>query len=224
VSLTVAAGAVMRREFQLLARRASDWANPLAFYLIVCSLFPFGIGSESERLRLVGVGVVFVAALLAVLVSLARLFEEDCRDGSIELLLACEEPLGALILARVLALALGLGLPLAVSTPVFALFYALPIDVALMLALGVLIAVPTLLLVGSISAALIVTARGGTLLLAVLVLPLAIPTLIFGAGAALKVLHGESPAAELLLQAAYLLFALALCPAAAAAALRISLD
>ncbi len=224
MSLRVAATAVIRREFQLLARRASDWANPLAFYLIVCALFPFGIGSESERLRLVGVGVVFVAALLAVLVSLPRLFDEDCRDGSIEHLLVASEPLSVLVLARITALAAGLGLPLVAATPVFALFYALPMDVALVLAAGVLLAVPTLFLVGSISAALVVSARGGTLLLAVLVLPLAIPTLIFGAGAALRVLHGESPTAELSLQAAYLLFALALCPAAAAAALRISLD
>ncbi len=224
MSLRLAATGVFQRELRLLARRASDWANPLAFFLIVCALFPFGIGSESERLRWVGVGVVFVAALLAVLVSLPRLFEEDCRDGSIELLLMSREPLAVLILARIAALTLGLGLPLVLATPFLALFYALPFEVSLMLALTVSLAVPTLLSIGSISAALVVSARGGTLLIAVLVLPLAIPTLIFGAGAALRVLYGESPLAELALQTAYLLFALALCPLAAAPALRISLD
>jgi len=117
-----------------------------------------------------------------------------------------------------------LGVALAAVTPVFALFYALPFDVAGMLALSVLMAVPTLLLIGAIAAALLVSARGGAILTAVLVLPLTVPTLIFGAGAALKVLYGESPMAELALQGAFMLLALALCPLAAAAALRISTD
>jgi heme exporter protein B len=112
-------------------------------------------------------------------------------------MLTSPEPLAALILARVAALSLALGVALAVVTPVFALFYALPFDVAGMLALTVAMAVPTLLLVGSIAAALLVSARGGAILTAVLVLPLTIPTLIFGAGAALKVFYGESPMAEL---------------------------
>ena len=224
MSLARAAGAVFRRELQLFARRKSDWANPLMFFLIVCSLFPFAVGSESEKLRLIGIGVIFVGALLAAMLSLPRLFDEDARDGSLELLLTCPEPLAALILARVAAISIALGAALALVTPVFSLFYALPFDVAMMLAVNVLMAVPTLLLIGSIAAALLVSARGGAILTAVLVLPLTIPTLIFGAGAALKVLYGESPAAELALQAAFLLLALALCPLAAAAALKISTD
>jgi heme exporter protein B len=181
-------------------------------------LFPFAVGSESERLKTIGIGVIFVGALLAAMLSLPRLFDEDARDGSLELMLTSPEPLAALILARVAALSLALGVALALVTPVFALFYALPFDVAGMLA------VPTLLLVGSIAAALLVSARGGAILTAVLVLPLTIPTLIFGAGAALKVFYGESPIAELALQAAFFLLALALCPLAAAAALKISTD
>ena len=224
MSLTRATTAVFRRELQLFARRKSDWANPLMFFLIVCSLFPFAVGSESEKLKAIGIGVIFVGALLAAMLSLPRLFDEDARDGSLEILLTSPEPLAALILARVAALALVLTLALALVTPVFALFYALPFAVAAMLALTVAIAVPTLLLVGSIAAALLVSARGGAILTAVLVLPLTIPTLIFGAGAALKVFYGESPAAELALQAAFMLFALALCPLAAAAALKISTD
>lgn len=224
MSLRRAAVAVFRRELQLLARRKSDWANPLMFFLIVCSLFPFAVGSESEKLKLIGIGVIFVGALLAAMLTLPRLFDDDARDGSIELMLTSPEPLAALILARVAALSLALGATLAAVTPVFAVFYALPVNVASMLALNVLMAVPTLLLVGSIAAALLVSARGGAILTAVLVLPLTIPTLIFGAGAALKVLYGESPAAELALQAAFMLLALALCPPAAAAALKISTD
>jgi heme exporter protein B len=224
VSLARATTAVFRRELQLFARRKSDWANPLMFFLIVCSLFPFAVGSESEKLKLIGIGVIFVGALLAAMLSLPRLFDEDARDGSLEVMLASPEPLAALILARVAALSLALGVALAAVTPVFAVFYALPFDVAGMLAINVLIAVPTLLLVGSIAAALLVSARGGAILTAVLVLPLTIPTLIFGAGAALKVFYGESPAAELALQAAFMLLALALCPLAAAAALKISTD
>jgi heme exporter protein B len=224
VSLRRAMGAVIRREFQLFARRKSDWANPLMFFLIVCSLFPFAVGSESERLQLIGVGVIFVGALLATLLALPRLFDEDARDGSLELMLSSSEPLAALILARVIALAIGIGFPLVAAAPIFSLFYALPANVAAMLALNVAMAVPTLLLIGAIAAALLVTARGGAILTAVLVLPLTIPALIFGAGAALKVFYGESPAAELALQAAYLLFALALSPLAAAAALKISTD
>ena len=224
MSLHTASAAVFRRELQLFARRKSDWANPIVFFLIVCSLFPFAVGSESEKLKLIGVGVIFVGALLAAMLSLPRLFEEDARDGSLELLLTSGEPLAVLILARVAALSLGLGVALAVATPLFALFYALPFVAAGVLALSVAMAVPTLLLIGAIAAALLVSARGGAILTAVLVLPLTIPTLIFGAGAALKVLYGESPLAELALQAAFLLVALALCPLAAATALKISTD
>ena len=224
MSLRAATAAVFRREMQLFARRKSDWANPIVFFLIVCALFPFAVGSESEKLKLVGIGVIFVGALLSTMLSLPRLFEEDARDGSLELLLMSSEPLAVLILARIAALSLGLGAALTLATPVFALFYALPFDVAGMLALSVAMAVPTLLLIGAIAAALLVSARGGAILTAVLVLPLTIPTLIFGAGAALKVLYGESPVAELALQGAFLLLALALCPLAAAAALKISTD
>ena len=224
MSLRAATAAVFRREMQLFARRKSDWANPIVFFLIVCSLFPFAVGSESEKLKLIGIGVIFVGALLSAMLSLPRLFEEDARDGSLELLLTSNEPLAVLILARIAALSLGLGVALTVATPVFALFYALPFEVAGVLAISVAMAVPTLLLVGAIAAALLVSARGGAILTAVLVLPLTIPTLIFGAGAALKVLYGESPVAELALQGAFLLLALALCPLAAAAALKISTD
>ena len=224
MSLARATTAVFRRELQLFARRKSDWANTLVFFLIVCALFPFAVGSESEKLKTIGIGVIFVGALLAAMLSLPRLFDEDARDGSLELMLTSVEPLAALILARVAALSLALGVALALVTPVFALFYALPFEVAGMLALNVLLSVPTLLLVGSIAAALLVSARGGAILTAVLVLPLTIPTLIFGAGAALKVFYGESPLAELALQAAFFLLALALCPLAAAAALKISTD
>jgi heme exporter protein B len=224
VSLVRATTAVFRRELQLFARRKSDWANPLMFFLIVCSLFPFAVGSESERLKTIGIGVIFVGALLAAMLSLPRLFDEDARDGSLELLLTSPEPLAALILARVAAISMALGVALAAVTPLFALFYALPLEVAAMLAVNVLLAVPTLLLVGSIAAALLVAARGGAVLTAVLVLPLTIPTLIFGAGAALNVFRGESPLPELALQAAFFLVALALCPLAAAAALKISTD
>ncbi len=224
MSLRAATLAVFRRDMQLFARRKSDWANPIVFFLIVCSLFPFAVGSESEKLKLIGIGVIFVGALLSAMLSLPRLFEEDARDGSLELMLASNEPLAVLILARIVALSLGLGVALTVATPVFALFYALPFDVAGMLALSVAMAVPTLLLIGAIAAALLVSARGGAILTAVLVLPLTIPTLIFGAGAALKVFYGESPVAEMALQGAFLLLALALCPLAAAAALKISTD
>ena len=224
MSLRAATAAVFRREMRLFARRKSDWANPIVFFLIVCSLFPFAVGSESEKLKLIGIGVIFVGALLSAMLSLPRLFEEDARDGSLELMLASNEPLAVLILARIAALSLGLGVALTIATPVFALFYSLPFDVAGTLATSVAMAVPTLLLIGSIAAALLVSARGGAILTAVLVLPLTIPTLIFGAGAALKVLYGESPVAELALQGAFLLLALALCPLAAAAALKISTD
>ena len=224
MSLRAATVAVFRREMQLFARRKSDWANPVVFFLIVCSLLPFAVGSESEKLKLIGIGVIFVGALLSAMLSLPRLFEEDARDGSLELLLTSNEPLAMLILARIAALSVGLGAALTVATPVFALFYALPFEVAGMLAISVAMAVPTLLLIGAIAAALLVSARGGAILTAVLVLPLTIPTLIFGAGAALKALYGESPMAELALQGAFLLLALALCPLAAAAALKISTD
>ena len=130
MSLRAATVAVFRREMQLFARRKSDWANPIVFFLIVCSLFPFAVGSESEKLKLIGIGVIFVGALLSAMLSLSRLFEEDARDGSLELLLTSNEPVAVLILARIAALSLGLGVALTVATPVFALFYALPLEVA----------------------------------------------------------------------------------------------
>jgi heme exporter protein B len=208
----------------LALRRRSDVATTLFFFLIVSSLFPLGIGPEPALLRSIAPGVLWVAALLAGMISLTRLFAADFADGSLEQMLLAPQPLSLLVTAKVLAHWLVCGLPVVLLAPLIGLQYALPSDALLILVWALLLGTPALSLIGAIGAALTLGIRGSGLLVALLVLPLYIPVLIFGAGAVAASQHGLSAQAHLSLLAACSILSLVLAPWATAAALRISVE
>jgi len=215
---------VLKRDLLLAFRRRSDVATTLFFFLIVSSLFPLGIGPEPAVLSSIAPGVLWVAALLAGMLSLTRLFAADFADGSLEQMLLAPQPLTLLVTAKVLAHWLVCGLPVVLLAPLIGLQYALPNDALFVLIISLLLGTPALSLIGAIGAALTLGVRGSGLLVALLVLPLYIPVLIFGAGAVAASQHGMSAQAHLSLLAACSLLALVLAPLATAAALRISVE
>lgn len=216
--------AVLRRDLLLALRRRADVATTLFFFLIVSSLFPLGIGPEPTVLKSIAPGVLWVAALLAGMLSLSRLFASDFADGSLEQMLLAPQPLALLVIAKVLAHWIVCGLPVVVLAPLIGLQYALPSDTLLVLVSSLLLGTPALSFIGAIGAALTLGVRGSGLLIALLVLPLYIPILIFGAGAVTASQHGMSAEAHLSLLAACSLLSLVLAPLATAAALRISVE
>ncbi len=214
--------AVVRRDLLLVWRRPGDLLNPLVFFMMVSTLFPLAVGPEAEVLKVIGAGVTWVAALLAMLLSLNTLFMSDYEDGSLDQLLLSPQPLPVLALGKTFAHWLGTGLPLVLVSPLVVLTYRLPTDVAGVMMLSVALGTASLSLVGSIGAALTVGIHRGTTLLRLLVLPLAMPLLIFGARTVSLAAGDEAYAGGMNLLAAYLVGALALAPFATAAALRIS--
>jgi len=215
---------VLRRDLLLAARKPADVATPLVFFAIVVSLFPLGVGPEPNVLRTLAPGVLWVAALLATMLSLNRLFATDHADGTLELLALSPHPLSALTAAKVLAHWLTTGLPLVLMSPLLATQLFLPPEALGTLLLGLALGTPVLSLIGSIGAGLTLGLRGGGVLLSLLVLPLYTPILIFGAGAVTASTLGLGPEAYLSLLGAFLAVALGFAPWATAAALRISLD
>lgn len=210
------------RDLLLAVRRRSDVATALLFFVIVASLFPLGIGAEPERLRSIAPGVIWVAALLSSMLSLARLFAADYADGTLEQMLLGAAPLGAIVAAKTLAHWLVSGLPLVAIAPVIALQYDVAVPLYGVLALSLLLGTPILSLIGAIGAALTLGLRGGGVLLSLLVLPLYVPVLILGAGAVAMADAGLSPEGQLLLLGALLIVAAVFAPWAIAVALRIS--
>lgn len=217
-------GAVLARDLRLAWRRQADLVSALFFFVIVVSLFPLGIGPEPDLLRKLAPGVLWVAALLATLLSLPRLFADDHRDGSLEQLALAPQPLGLIVLGKVLAHWLASGLPLALLAPVLGLQFDLDGEALWVLVGALLLGTPALSGIGAIGAALTLGLRGGGVLLSLLVLPLYIPVLIFGAGAVDATVAGLGGEAHLSLLAALTLAALGFAPWAAAAALKISLE
>ena len=215
---------VLKRDLLQAYRRRSDVATTLFFFVIVSSLFPLGIGSDSAILSKIAPGVLWVAALLAGMISLSRLFAADYADGTLEQMLLSPHPLFLLVTAKILAHWLVCGLPVVLLAPVIGLQYALPNDAIFILVVSLLLGTPALSLIGAIGAALTLGARGSGLLVALLVLPLYIPVLIFGALAVSASQTGMSPQAHLSLLGAISLLALVLAPLATAAALRISIE
>ena len=216
--------ALVRRDLLLAMRQQADVYNTLLFFVVVVSLVPLGVGPEPALLRLIAPGVLWVAALLAAMLSLQRLFAGDHADGTLEQWLLTREPLPLLVLAKIAAHWLTTGAPLTLVAAPLAQMFDLERDVALTLILALLLGTPALSLIGAIGAALTLGLRGGGVLLSLLVLPLYVPVLIFGAGAAESVAAGLSPLGHLLLLGAFSLAALVLAPWACAAALRISLE
>lgn len=216
--------AVFLRDVRIALARRSDTLAALLFFVMVASLFPLGVGPEPELLRRMGPGVVWVAALLASMLSLNRLFADDWQDGTLEQMALSAHPLAFLVLAKVAAHWLSSGLLLAAAAPLLALQYGVPADVIGLLVASLLLGTPVLSLLGAIGAALTAGVRGGGVLVALLVLPLAVPVLIFGAGAAEAALAGLDPTGQLSLLGALLAAGLAATPVATAAALRIALE
>ncbi|MDQ3473525.1 MAG: heme exporter protein CcmB [Acidobacteriota bacterium] len=215
---------IVVRDLTLEWRRRTDVLSTLFFFVIVVSLFPLGIGPDMALLRTVAPGVVWVAALLASMLALARLFTNDFQDGTLEQLLLTPQPLYLIVLGKVLALWLFSGLPLALLAPVLGIQFGLSSDTLLVLVVSLLLGTPVLGLIGSIGAALTLGLRGGGVLISLLILPLYIPVLIFGAGAVDASIAGLSPQANLSLLGAVLALTLVFAPWATAAALRISLE
>jgi heme exporter protein B len=215
---------LVRRDLLVAYRRRMDVLVSLIFFVIVVSLFPLGVGPERETLRLIAPGVVWVAALLSAMLALPRLFAADHQDGALEQMLLAPFPLSAIVLAKVLAHWLVSGLPLAFMAPVLGLQFDLPTSALLVLLASLLLGTPALSLIGAIGAALTLGLRGGGVLLSLLVLPLYIPVLIFGAGAVETTMMGMTPEGHLSLLGAFLILAVLATPFVAAAALRIALE
>ena len=212
------------RELRLSLRRRSDTLAALVFFVIVVSLFPLGVGPEPALLRAMAPGVVWVAALLAAMLSLGRLFADDHQDGTLEQLLLSAYPLPLLLLAKIAAHWLVSGLLLALVSPLLALQFGLSASATGVLVLTLLLGTPVLSLVGAIGAALTVGVRGAGVLISLIVLPLTIPVLIFGAGAVDASNAGMGVGGHLSLLGALLVASLVLAPWATAAALRIGLE
>lgn len=216
--------AVVARDLHLAMRRRADIVSALFFFVIVVSLFPLGVGPEPALLRQLAPGVLWVAALLATMLSLPRLFADDYRDGTLEQLALAPQPLGLIVLGKVIAHWLVSGLPLALLAPVLGLQFNLSGDALWVLAGSLLLGTPALSGIGAIGAALTLGVRGGGVLLSLLVLPLYIPVLIFGAGAVDATLTGLGAQAHLSLLAALTLAGVFFAPWPTAAALRIALE
>jgi heme exporter protein B len=216
--------AMLRRELLIALRSPGNIVNPLMFFVIAVSLFPLGGGADREFLASIAAGVVWVTALLAVMLSMDSLFRADFEDGSLEQLLLSPQPLYFQLLAKVFAHWLMSGLPLVIIAPLLAYMLAMPDAGYWPLVLGLLLGTPTLSLIGAIGVALTVGLSRSGLLLAVLVLPLSVPVLVFGAGVVENALNGLPIMGLLATLGALLTLALTLSPLAIGAALRISVN
>jgi heme exporter protein B len=216
--------AVIRRDLMLAARRKSEVLTALFFFVIVTSLFPLGIGPEPVLLKKIAPGVLWVAALLATMLGLNRLFAADHADGTLEQMVLSPTPLGLLVGGKIAAHWLLSGLPLLLLAPVLGLQFDLDASALGVLMLALLLGTPLLSLIGAIGAALTLGLRGGGVLLSLLVLPLYVPALIFGAGAVEAHISGLGAGGHLSLLAALLALAVFFAPWATTAALRIALE
>ncbi|MFC0711147.1 heme exporter protein CcmB [Azorhizophilus paspali] len=213
---------LLARESRLLFRRPAELVNPLVFFAIVIALFPLAVGPESQLLQTLSPGLIWVAALLAVLLSLDGLFRGDFEDGSLEQWVVAPHPLPLLVLAKVLAHWLFSGLALVLLAPLLALMLGLPVRCLPVLLLSLLLGTPVLSLLGAVGAALIVGLKRGGLLLPLLILPLYIPVLILGSGTLQAALQGLPTTGYLLWLASLAVLAATLLPFAIASALAIS--
>jgi len=218
------AAAALRRDLRLSLRRRGDVLNHLVFFIIVVSLFPLGVGPEPNLLRAMAPGILWVAALLAAMLSLQRLFASDYADGTLEQMLISAHPLGSIVVGKIGAHWLGSGLPLTLLAPALGLQFDLPQQSLAVLTLSLLLGTPVLSLIGAVGAALTLGVRGGGVLVALLVLPLYVPVLVFGAGSVVASQAGLTAAPHLSLLGAFLALSLVFAPWAACAGLRVALD
>lgn len=214
----------LRRELMLAMRRRADTLNLIGFFVLACMMFPFAVGPQTDWLTRIGPGVIWVAALLALLLAAPRLFEQDHADGSLELMIASGRSLTALVGGKLLATWLVSTLPLIAATPLLALALALSAADTGLLMLTLLLGTPTLLAIAAIAAALTLGLRSGAVLVALLCLPLFVPVLIFGAGAVDMARSGLSPTAHLALLAAGMLLSIVGAPTVVALSLKTSVE
>lgn len=212
---------LIRRDLLCVSRHRAEAANPLLFFAMVATIFPIALGPDPKVLAAIGPGAIWASALLSTLLSLEGMFRPDLEDGSIEQLLLCPQPLPVLVLAKVCAHWLATGLPLLLLAPLLALQFGLTMESTTTLLLSLVLGTPALSLLGAVGVALTVGLRGAGLLLALLLLPLYVPILIFATGAGGAVQRGLPPSAHLNMLTALLVLALTLAPIAAAAALRV---
>lgn len=222
-SLATAARAQALRDLRLVWRRRGDAAQPLLFALMVVALFPLALGADPGQLARIAPGVLWVAVLLASLLTLDSLYRSDVEDGSLEQMLLAPVPLGWLLAVRVAVHWVTSALPLVLLTPLLAELLFLPAELLPVLMVSLLLGTPLLSLMGAVVAALTVGIRRSGMLLALLALPLFLPVLVFGAGSVMAAAQGLPWAGALLLLGAGLALALVLAPLAAAAAIRIAL-
>ena len=213
---------ILRRDLMLALRRKSDLAQVIFFFAVVVTLVPLGVGAETNTLRAIAPGVVWVAALLAALLSLPSMFAADFADGTLEQMLVAAEPLPVIVFAKVIAHWLVTGVPMTVFAALFGVMFDLSLDVTLVLVASLAVGTPILSFIGAIGAALTLGLRAGGVLTSLLVLPLYIPVLIFGSGAASAVAVSMSPTAHFLIVGGLTLATAALSPMAVSAALRIA--
>lgn len=211
---------MMMRDLRLALRQGTDVAMVVSFFVITVTLFPLGVGPEPNVLARIAAGVVWVTALLAVMLSLERMFQSDYEDGSVDLLLLTPAPLELVVLAKIAAHWLLTGFPLIVTAPVLAALMNMPGEGYAVLIATMALATPTLSLIGAVGAALTLGARRGGVLISLLVLPLYIPVLIFAVAAVDAAITDLSTRPHMLILGAMLAAALPLAPWAAAAALR----
>ena len=223
-SLSSAFFALLKRDLQLAYRHRNELLNPLFFFMLVVMLFPLGTSPDKTLLMTMAPGVIWVAALLAAMLSLDGLFRVDYEDGTLEQVLLSPHPLPVLVLAKIISHWLVTGFPMILLAPLLGIFMYLPTDGILTLMLTLILGTPILSLVGAIGMALTVGLRRGGMLLSLLVLPLYIPVLIFSANAVGADLADMSITGQMYILASMLVLAITLAPVAAAAALRISLE
>ena len=224
LSLRSAFAVLLKRDLVLAYRRRAEIANPLLFFILITALFPLGLGSNKPMMQAVGPGVIWVAALLASLLSLDGMFRSDFEDGSLEQLMLSSHPVSLLVVAKISAHWLVTGLPLVVVAPLLGVLLSLPGDAIAVLVLTLLLGTPILSLIGAVGVALTVGLRRGGIILSLLVLPLYVPVLIFASDAVSTAAAGIPITAQLYIIGAMLVLALSLAPLATAASLRVSLS
>lgn len=223
-SLSQAFGLLLKRDLVLALRRRAEIVNPLLFFVLITSLFPLGFGADTSLLRAAGPGLIWVAALLAALLSLEGMFRSDFEDGTLEQILLSAHPVSVLVLAKVLAHWLVTGLPLILVAPLLGVLLALPTQAIEVLLLTLLLGTPVLSLIGAVGVGLTVGLRRGGVILSLLVLPLYVPVLIFASDAVATAAAGIPITAQIYILGAMLVLALSLAPLATAASLKISLS
>ena len=215
---------LLRRDLLLAFRRRAEIANPLLFFILIATMFPLGIGADAQVLKAVGPGVIWVAALLAALLSLDSMFRSDFEDGTLEQFMLSAHPVSLLVVAKVLAHWVVTGLPLLAVAPLLGILLSLSGDAIGVLVLTLMLGTPVLSLIGAVGVALTVGLRRGGIILSLLVLPLYVPVLIFASSAVETAAAGIPITAQLYILSAMLVLALSLAPLATAASLRISLS